>query len=407
MKGLGGMAFNPWTRFSSQRALWLSLAVALGTLLLTTEIIAALVWARGRLAPGQLGSLRTELIVAALITETVAVLVVWWATSSITRPLVTAVRVLDRIAQGDLTAHLHIANRDEVGRLAAAINMTSTELSEALGQVGIDASRLALSARQIDEVSDRLGIRAGSTSAQAEAVTEAAASVRDSTQIAAESIDSMTTAIREITGHVDDATHVAGQAVQAAQATSTTVARLGDSSAEIGNVVKVINAIAEQTNLLALNATIEAARAGDAGKGFAVVAGEVKDLAQETARATDDIAQRVAAIQADTSNATAEISGIGTIIGRIDQYQQTVAAALREQAATAERICTSVAEVAGRAAEISTRISALSSSTLETSEEVQTVRRSAGELNDMAGRLAQLVSHYRCSTDRQSAADLP
>ena len=389
------MAFNPWTRFSSQRLLWLFLAVALGALLLTTEIIAALLLARGRLGPGQFSSFRADLIVAALITEAVAVLVVWWATNSITRPLVKAVRVLDRIAQGDLTAHLHVANRDEVGRLATAINTTSTVLSEALGRVGVDASRLALSAHQIDEVSNRLSMRAASTSEQAEAVTEAATSVSDSTQIAAESIDSMTAAIREIAVHVGDAKHVAGQAVRAAQATNTTVARLGDSSAEIGNVVKVITAIAEQTNLLALNATIEAARAGDAGKGFAVVAGEVKDLAQETARATEDIAKRVAAIQSDTSNATAEISGIGSIIGQIDQYQQTVAAALEEQTATAERICTSVAEVAGRAAEISTRISSLSSSTLETSEEVQTVRRSAGELNDMAGRLAQLVAHYR------------
>jgi methyl-accepting chemotaxis protein len=292
-----------------------------------------------------------------------------------------------------------------VGRLATAINTTSTVLAEALGRVGVDASRLALSAHQIDEVSNHLSMRAASTSEQAEAVTEAAASVSDSTQIAVESIDSMTAAIREIAVHVGDAKHVAGQAVRAAQATNTTVARLGDSSAEIGNAVKVITATAEQTNLLALNATIEAARAGDAGKGFAVVAGEVKDLAQETARATEDIAKRVAAIQSDTSNATAEISGIGSIIGQIDQYQQTVAAAIEEQTATAERICSSVAEVVGRAAEISTRISSLSSSTLETSEEVQMARRSAGELNDMAGRLAQLVAHYRCTPDRPSAVD--
>ncbi len=156
----------------------------------------------------------------------------------------------------------------------------------------------------------------------------------------------MSASIREIAQNANEAARVAAGAVTEAEATNQTIARLGESSKEIGDVVKVISAIAGQTNLLALNATIEAARAGEAGKGFAVVADEVKELARETARATEDIARRVEAIQADTGGAVAAIGRIGEVIGQINDYQLTIASAVEEQTATTNEMSRSVAEAA-------------------------------------------------------------
>jgi methyl-accepting chemotaxis protein len=154
---------------------------------------------------------------------------------------------------------------------------------------------------------------------------------------------------------------VAASAVETARTTSATVAKLGESSTEIGNVLEVITSIAEQTNLLALNATIEAPRAGEAGKGFAVVANEVKELAQETARATEDIARRVEAIQADTGSATDAIASISEIIDRINDYQSAIATAAEEQTATTQEMSRSVGEVASGATAISSTVDGLAS----------------------------------------------
>jgi methyl-accepting chemotaxis protein len=381
--------------FRSQRTLWITLAVALGLLLLVVEIVAALAWVRGHLTADQTASFRWYLVSVAAATETLAIVVVWWATTSITRPLVHAVKVLDRVADGDLTARLDIANRDELGQLARALNTTTAALADALRAVSRDASTLASAAYGIGEASNRLATQATAASGEAGDVADAAASVSQATRVTADGVDGLTAAIREISVNVTQAARVAEQAVDAARTTNDTVARLGDSSAEIGNVVRVITAIAEQTNLLALNATIEAARAGDAGKGFAVVASEVKDLAQETARATEDISRRVAAIQSDTTSAVDAISNIGLVIGQISRFQTTISAAVEEQTAAASGISASVSEMAARATQISAGVAAVSSSAAETDGEVQAVRASTDDLRGIATRLAGLVARYQ------------
>jgi methyl-accepting chemotaxis protein len=171
--------------------------------------------------------------------------------------------------------------------------------------------------------------------------------------------------------------------------------KLGDSSAEIGNVIKVITSIAEQTNLLALNATIEAARAGEMGKGFAVVASEVKDLAQETSRATEDISRRVEAIQSDTSGAVAAIEEISIVIQRISDFQTTIASAVEEQTATTAEMNRSVTEASGGTGEIAQNITGVAEAARMTSQGVAETRQASADLARMSTELSSLVSTFR------------
>ncbi|MBS2940165.1 methyl-accepting chemotaxis protein [Nocardioides sp. J2M5] len=313
----------------------------------------------------------------------------------VSRPLQRTVEVLEEVASGRLDARLEIDSADEVGRMGVALNGALAKLASAMGQMDANARSLASASEELSSVSGQMSGSASESSSQAGLVSAAAEQVSRNVQTVATGTEEMSASIREIAQNASNAAGVAAQAVVVAESTNATVAKLGDSSAEVGNVIKVINSIAEQTNLLALNATIEAARAGEAGKGFAVVANEVKELAQETGKATEDIGRRIEAIQADTEAAVAAIAEIAEIIGQINDTQATIASAVEEQTATTNEMSRNVAEAATGSSDIAANVTGVARSASDTQAAANSTSQSADELARMAAEMRSLVGQFQ------------
>lgn len=257
------------------------------------------------------------------------------------------------------------------------------------------ARTLASAARELTSVSQQMAANAEETAAQANVASAAAEQVSSNVTTVATGAEEMGASIKEIAKNANEAAKVATSAVKVADRATATVAKLGESSAEIGNVIKVITSIAQQTNLLALNATIEAARAGEAGKGFAVVANEVKELAKQTAKATEDISRKIEAIQGDTKGAVEAIGQIGKIINQINDIQNTIATAVEEQTATTGEISRNVAEAAKGSNEIAQNVSGVAQAARSTTEGASETKKSADELTRMAFDLQKLVAQFK------------
>ncbi len=269
-------------------------------------------------------------------------------------------------------------------------------LKKMLSTVSDNATALAGASEELTSVSTTMSATAEETSVQANVVSAASEQVSKNVQTVASGVDELNSAIKEIAKSASESAKVSQQAVTVANTTNATIAKLGESSTEIGKVVKVITSIAEQTNLLALNATIEAARAGEAGKGFAVVANEVKELAKETAKATEDISQKIETIQSDTRGAVEAIRQISDVINQINEISASIACAVEEQTATANEMGRNVSEASKGSSEISENITAVATAAQNTTEGASNTQQAASEIARMAAELQQLVSDFKC-----------
>jgi methyl-accepting chemotaxis protein len=337
---------------------------------------------------------QTISLLIAVAAIAVIALASWITMRSITRPVKLVQASLAALAAGDLTVSTGVRSRDEVGQMAASLDAAQESLREVMAGMATSANAVAASSEELSVSSAQIAASAEETATQSGVVAGAAEEVSRSVETVAAGAEQMGASIREIASNAAEASEVAARGVTAAENTTATIAKLGESSAEIGNVVKVITSIAEQTNLLALNATIEAARAGEAGKGFAVVANEVKELAQETAKATEDIARRVLAIQGDTTAAVTAIEEISQIVAQISDRQTTIASAVEEQTATTNEMSRSVQEAATSSTEIASNITGVSSAADSTTQALGQTRTAVEELSRMAADLRTTVARF-------------
>lgn len=273
----------------------------------------------------------------------------------------------------------------------------SSHLQVVLTKVSENSTAMAAASQELSSFSVQMSANADETATQSNVVAAASEQVSSNVETVATGIIEMSASIKEIAKNAAEAARVATMAVKVAESTNSTIAKLGESSAEIGKVIKVITSIAQQTNLLALNATIEAARAGEAGKGFAVVANEVKELAKETAKATEDIGQKIDAIQSDTKGAVVAIGEICSVINQINDISSTIASAVEEQTATTNEISRNVNEASKGTSEIAHNITSVAQAAKTTTEGACNSQSAAYELARMASELQGLVSEFNNS----------
>jgi methyl-accepting chemotaxis protein len=305
--------------------------------------------------------------------------------------------------EGDLTTRLEVISQDEIGETSRSFNLFMDKLQGIMRQIAASTHEVAGASETLSSTSQQITANSEETSAQARVVSGAAQQVSQNLQTVATGAEEMGTSIKEIAKNASEAAKIATSAVRIAETTTNTVSKLGESSNEIGQVIKVITSIAQQTNLLALNATIEAARAGEAGKGFAVVANEVKELAKETAKATEDISRKIEAIQTDTKAAVEAIASISEVINQVNGISSTIATAVEEQNATTNEMARNVSEAAHGSGEITSNIAGVAQAAESTSRGAGDTQKAAQQLVETSAERRRLVEQFKINTGGGSA----
>ncbi len=314
----------------------------------------------------------------------------------VVKPLSASVALANKIAAKDLSVlDLPIETEDEIGEANRALNQMKNNLHEVIHLIADTSVSVATASDQLSSTSQHITANSEETSAQADVVSKAAEHVSQNLQTVATGAEEMGASIREIAKNATDAARVATSAVKVAEDTTATVSKLGESSTEIGQVIKVITSIAQQTNLLALNATIEAARAGEAGKGFAVVANEVKELAKATAKATEDISVKIEAIRTDTQASVDAIATISGVIHQINGISTTIATAVEEQDATTNEMVRNVSEAAQGSGEITNNIAGVAQAAQSTTQGAADTQKATQRLAETSGELQRLVEQFK------------
>jgi methyl-accepting chemotaxis protein len=290
---------------------------------------------------------------------------------------------------------LSIAKSAASGAAARSLETLLGAIADAVSGSRRAGTDVQAAAESLARVTAQIRSASEQTSVQAKVVSDATLQVNLNLQTVSTGSEEMGSSIREIAKNASEAAKIATSAVAVAERATATVTKLGQSSGQIGAVIKAITAIAQQTNLLALNATIEAARAGEAGKGFAVVASEVKDLAKETAAATEDISRRIEAIQVDTHAAVEAIVSISEVINRVNAISNTIAAAVEEQNATTNEMARNVSEAARVSGEITGNIGGVAQSAENTSRGAIDMEAAARQLVETSTELRTLVERFK------------
>jgi methyl-accepting chemotaxis protein len=326
-------------------------------------------------------------------------------TLSITRGLDSFSAQFRQMAEAnDLTSRVDQDRKDEIGDLGKCLNLFVDKVHDILTQIAQTAHGVSRASADLSTTSQQITANSEETSAQAKVVSTATQQVSQNLQTVATGAEEMGVSIKEIAKNATEAAKVATSAVKVAETTTATVSKLGDSSTEIGQVIKVITSIAQQTNLLALNATIEAARAGEAGKGFAVVANEVKELAKETAKATEDISRKIEAIQTDTKAAVDAIASISAVINQVNDISNTIATAVEEQNATTNEMSRNVSEAAHGSGEIASNIAGVAQAAESTSRGAGDTQKAAQQLVETSAELRRLVEQFKIRSGESVAS---